>query len=375
MKSIILFIPTLTTGGAEKLVVNLAVNLDKSRFHVSVAAVSGICPEGVTPNQNLSVLKNHQIEVFDLKGRSKFETAKNVLKLFHEKRPDIIHVNLNTILYVMFFAAAYGTRTRIFTFHNVASLSASGFKKLLHNVAFKALNFTPVAICDFVRKTISNDYHIPLMEIPCIYNGVDTRAFYPKAKSLENQKVEFVTTGILYHIKNHKLLIDAFAKAEARHPDIHLNIIGDGVLRRELEQQIVAYGLNNKIKIQGISDNVADYLNHADVYVMSSNTEGLPLSVLEAMSCGLPVITTRAGGVVDIVKDGENGFLTPVGDVEALSESMIELIENTVLRKEMAAASRRQALKLDILNCVEQYEQLYDGDDYHVDDKQSDPFE
>jgi glycosyltransferase involved in cell wall biosynthesis len=363
MKSVIIFIPTLTTGGAEKLVVDLAIYLDKKKFNVSVGAVSGIFPEGVTPNKNFSDLTEHHIEIVDLSGINKIETAKNILILFHKKRPDIVHANLNTILYIMFFAAVYRTKKRIFTFHNVASISARGFKKQLYLFAFNRLKFTPVAICDYVKSTISTDYKMPLRKIPCIFNGVDTETYCPRIKLNGKHKIEFITTGILYHIKNHRLMIDAFAKVEAKHPDVYLNIIGDGELRIELEHQIAGYGLTNKINIQGITDNVVDFLNNADIYVMSSNTEGLPLSVLEAMACGLPVVTTEAGGVVDIVKNGENGFITPVGDVDALSESMIELIENVELRKEMGVASRRRALDLDILSCVKQYEKLYSEED------------
>jgi glycosyltransferase involved in cell wall biosynthesis len=259
----------------------------------------------------------------------------------------------------MFFASFHATKVRIFTFHNVAGLTAGGLKKRLYEFAFKILNFTPVAICDFVKKTISEEYHLKPARIPCIYNGVDTGAFYPATRPQEQRPVEFINTGILYHLKNHKLLIDAFAKAEMKHPFIRLTILGDGILRGELEQQIAAYGLEKKVSILGITDDVAGFLNQADVYVMSSDLEGLPLSVLEAMACGLPVITTEAGGVVDIVATGENGIITPVGDVDALSEAMAILIENDGLRKAFGEASRKRALEFDIRNCVEQYQKLY----------------
>jgi glycosyltransferase involved in cell wall biosynthesis len=92
---------------------------------------------------------------------------------------------------------------------------------------------------------------------------------------------------------------------------------------------------------------------------MSSNVEGLPISVLEAMACGLPIITTAAGGVVDIVKTGENGIITPVGDAEKLSEAMVILIENDEIRRSMGEDSRKRALELDIHICVEEHQKLY----------------
>lgn len=363
MRSVILFIPTLITGGAERLVVDLAVHMEKADFDVCVAAVSGITPEGKAPNAFGTVLKNNRITVYDLKGKNKFETARNIRRLFRAKQPDVVHTNLSTVLYVMFFAAFYHTKVRIFTFHNVASLTASGFKKRLYEFAFKILHFTPVAICDFVKKTVVEEYRLSPAQVPCIYNGVDTKIFYPQVRANAQEPVqkpvEFVSTGILYYLKNHKLLIDAFARTERAHPSIHLTILGDGELREELEHQIAAYGLTDKINLPGITDHVADFLNQADIYVMSSDLEGLPLSVLEAMACGLPVIATAAGGVVDIVKNGENGIVTPTGDAAALSGAMTELIQNNTLRKAFGEASRKKAREYDIRHCVENYQKLY----------------
>jgi glycosyltransferase involved in cell wall biosynthesis len=359
LKSVVIFIPTLITGGAEKLVVDLAVNLDKEIFDVSVAVVSGVIPEGFAPNKFSSVLTDSHIAIHDLKGKNKLETAKKIRNFFREKRPDIVHAHLGAVLYVMFFAAIYDTKIRIFTFHNMARIIATGLKKQLYQVAIRIFKFIPVAISDTVKSSISKEYHIPLKKIPCIYNGVDTKAFYPQIKSKKNRTVEFINAATLFHTKNHKLLIDAFAMAELKHPEIHLNILGDGELREEVEQQIANYGLSDKINILGLTDQVVDYLNQADIFIMSSNVEGLPISVLEAMACGLPIITTAAGGVVDIVKTGENGIITPVGDAEKLSEAMVILIENDEIRRSMGEASRKRALELDIHICVEEHQKLY----------------
>jgi glycosyltransferase involved in cell wall biosynthesis len=176
LKSVVIFIPTLITGGAERLVVDLAVNLDKELFDVSVAVVSGVIPEGFAPNKFSSVLTDSHIAIHDLKGKNKLETAKKIRNFFREKRPDIVHAHLGAVLYVMFFAAIYDTKIRIFTFHNMSRIIARGLKKQLYQVAIRIFKFTPVAISDTVKSSISKGYHIPLKKIPCIYNGVDTKA-------------------------------------------------------------------------------------------------------------------------------------------------------------------------------------------------------
>lgn len=93
MKSVIIFIPTLITGGAEKFVTDLAINLDKKNFDITVAVTSSIIPEGYSRNNFFNTLLENNIRVIDLKGKNRLETAKNICKLFSEKRPDIIHTN------------------------------------------------------------------------------------------------------------------------------------------------------------------------------------------------------------------------------------------------------------------------------------------
>ena len=357
MKKIILFIPTLNTAGAEKFVVDLALNIDVGNYGLTVAVT-----KTYLNTEFSSVLLKNNINVVGFNEKNIIKKMLKILKFINETRPDVVHANLGSLLYIMFQVAFCRVKTRIFTFHSVADRAAgkSRIKKMFYSFAFKKLGFIPVGICDYVKKSISNEYRIPLNQIPCIYNGVDTKLFAPHVIRKNNDiNINFITTGTLYYIKNHKLLITAFNKVERLYPNVTLTILGDGELREELQQMINIDGLEDKVTILGCVRNVADYLHRADIYVMSSDVEGLPLSVLEAMACGLPVITTAAGGVVDIVKDGCNGIVVPVGDVNLLFRAMCELIENIDARKLMGINSRKMALELDIHKCVEKYEQLY----------------
>lgn len=108
-------------------------------------------------------------------------------------------------------------------------------------------------------------------------------------------------------------------------------------------------------------ENVEDYLRQSDIYISASRTEGLPLSVLEAMACGLPVIATDAGGTRDIVKDGINGFIVNVDDEDGIKEALLKLIDNKVLRKSYSVKSREIAKQWSLENCTRGYEILYES--------------
>mgnify|MGYP000075575808 CR=1 FL=1 len=116
------------------------------------------------------------------------------------------------------------------------------------------------------------------------------------------------------------MLIRAFAQVKEKEKNTKLIIVGEGELRRELEEIIEKYDLKNYVSMLGQCNNVQERLNASDVFVQSSDYEGLPISGLEAMACGLPIISTKAGGTVDIVKNGINGFLVDVGDEDELAQ-------------------------------------------------------
>ena len=160
---------------------------------------------------------------------------------------------------------------------------------------------------------------------------------YPEVK--ERRKA-IVTIGRLHPQKNHKLLIDSFALIADQIPEYKLEIWGDGELKDELKRQIESYGLSDRVLLKGTSNKIHDLIYDASLFVLSSDYEGLPNTLLEAMTLGIPSISTdcRPGGAREIINDGENGLITPVGDREQLGEAMKELIINR--DKAMAMASK-----------------------------------
>lgn len=152
---------------------------------------------------------------------------------------------------------------------------------------------------------------------------------------------KIVSVGRLHAIKNHKLLLRSFARIAARTPETELVIWGEGSFRRELEQEIVRLGLQGRASLPGTVDDVAEQIKKAAVFVLSSDREGMPNALLEAMALGVPSISTDCpcGGPAEIIQDGKNGYLVRVGDEERLAERMIKLLSDKELQESFSTAA------------------------------------
>jgi glycosyltransferase involved in cell wall biosynthesis len=128
-----------------------------------------------------------------------------------------------------------------------------------------------------------------------------------------------------------------------------------------LEEQAKDLGLLGKVHFLGLRSDIPDVLNAMDIFVLSSDWEGNPLSVMEAMASGLPVVSTAVGGVPDLLANGKEGFLQPPGDVQGLAKSMAFLLNSAEARQSMgAAAARRTKENFDVSRMVQSYERLYE---------------
>ena len=137
-------------------------------------------------------------------------------------------------------------------------------------------------------------------------------------------------------------------------------LVGDGPLRPAVEKAIVKMGLERKVLFLGIRDDVPQLLAASDVFVLSSDYEGVPLTVLEAMAAGKPVVATAVGGVPELIEDGETGILVPPRNPEALAQGILRLAKDASLRQRMGKAARERAQeRFDISRTAREYEALY----------------
>ncbi|MBA3019133.1 MAG: glycosyltransferase family 4 protein [Proteobacteria bacterium] len=227
-----------------------------------------------------------------------------------------------------------------------------------------------VATSKEIKKGLLNDGYIQdrIIGIP---NFVDQGVFHPSDKELRDQAHKdfgfsgetIVTfTGRLVKGKGIGVLLAAWGKVVVDFKNVCLLILGEGPFESRLKEQCQGLGIEKNVKFLGLVNNVRKYLAMSDIFVFPSFQEGFPNSVLEAMACGLPVIATRIGGIVDVIKDEENGLLVEPGNANQLADALKRLICDA----EYASALGRNALKTirknyDINVIANEYIDLYTG--------------
>jgi GalNAc-alpha-(1->4)-GalNAc-alpha-(1->3)-diNAcBac-PP-undecaprenol alpha-1,4-N-acetyl-D-galactosaminyltransferase len=166
-----------------------------------------------------------------------------------------------------------------------------------------------------------------------------------------------IAVGRLHPQKAHNVLIDAFSRIEADHPDWTLEILGEGSERPALEKQISGNNLENCIFLRGRVTNVGEHLLAAKIFVMPSRFEGTPNALLEALSTGLPSIVSDAtAGGLEYVSHGENGYIFPVDDAEALGTQLKTLIEDSEIREKFSLSAKARVEGLSLSNIAETWD-------------------
>ena len=184
-------------------------------------------------------------------------------------------------------------------------------------------------------------------------------AFKCDEPSTLNEKV-VISMGRLEHVKNFTSLISAFRIVAHKHPDWTLKVYGDGSLKESLQNQINESGLHNNVFLMGFSNDMEQALRQSSIFAFSSLVEGFALVIVEAMECGLPVVSYQCPcGPKDIITDGKDGFLVPVNNEQMLADKICDLIEDESLRHQMASDARVRAQHYHVENIAQRWMDLF----------------
>lgn len=182
-----------------------------------------------------------------------------------------------------------------------------------------------------------------------IYNPIDLKEKRGQALRTETNK-RIVSVGRLMPQKNHELLMDAFAEVVKVYPEYELTIYGEGPERYELEKKIVSLKLSDKVFLPGSMKDIFDEISDAELFVLSSDYEGMPNALIEAMCLGLPCISTKVSGAIDLISDDLNGELVDIGDNQGLATCIIDLLGN--VRKKEQYSNNAEKLNDKLTNSI-----------------------
>lgn len=321
---IIQLIYSLCSGGAERFVVSLSNQLVDMGHEVTVCMLLPSSEERYIFNKQYL---NHKVKFHSMGFGSgcSLNKVKALEKYLIAENPDIVHCHLNVIPYIFRLSFACRSIRFVHTLHSVAE-NASGkkYQRFINRWFYSQGIITPVTISEQCRLSYVRFYGLP--SPVRIDNGCETphktslfdsvKAEVDSYKSDENTPV-FIHVARYHEQKNQGLLIDAFNELDREETDFVLLILGDGFEQgrgAELKDKAC-----RNIHFLGLKNNVADYLYCSDAFCLTSIYEGLPISLLEAMACGVVPICTKVGGVADVIEDGVDGYLSKIDKNEYLN--------------------------------------------------------
>jgi len=183
-------------------------------------------------------------------------------------------------------------------------------------------------------------------DISVVPNGIDLKRFeISSGEKKEGSAKTIIFVGRLHPVKGVQYLIEAMATVHQQMPNVKLVIVGDGVERARLEELTERLNLNDCIQFAGqvSQESIPRLMHQADVFVLSSLSEGLPVVILEAMAAGLPIVATKVGGIPDIVEEGVNGYLVNAKNPEEIADRLLILLQDDEMWEEISANNREKA--------------------------------
>ena len=321
-------IHSLGYGGAEKFVIELSNELSKKQ----TVTVCTFKPTNKTTAFVSNLSSKVELHSFNRTKKYSFRILFRLLKLIKTQQPDIVHVHLHNSFYYIFFLSIFLKKTKfVHTIHNELFAWNGIFKPVNFFGRFQK-NLSHVCISRGIYQQFIQKYKKSFFVH--IDNGInkppealitDLQIKLPAdVFRNENNARVFLTIGNYAPFKNFDLLISVFAEITAKHT---LIIVGnDDTPEKECYNRIEENKTSN-VHLAGYSNNIFAYLRQADALLISSTHEGMPLVVIEALSCGTPVISTPAGGIVDMVVPGENGFLSADFTKEGLLKAINDFLD------------------------------------------------
>ncbi len=361
-KNLMFVIPSLAGGGAERTLVHILNHLDENRYRVTVVLFEDVMTyEGAI---------RFPVRWVRLRKRSKWDVFRIILQLrrtLTRCRPDSViaslyYANILTIL------AVFGMRARprtILCEHSDPRVYPAMYRRLIQRTYRRA--DVVVSVSRTIGQVLSEQFRVPSSAIRVIHNPIPLDEIAAGARNSNPNHPFFcgnggpviVGMGRLTRVKRFDRLLKAFAGLYRLHPQARLIILGDGPLKEALENLAVELAVQDVVSFPGFQSNPYAWIAKADLFVLSSDTEGFPMAVLESMALGTCVLSTDTpSGARESIEDGVNGRLVP-RDRRALEEAMRELIQDRDLRARLAAKALGTVRQYGVESILPRYYEIF----------------
>jgi len=338
----------LSTGGAEGQLRLLCEHGDRAAVAPTVYCLSGEThPYG-------PILERAGVPVRVLTGGGLTRVARLRWRL-HADRIDVVHAWL---FIANAFAWAAGGAPLVTSARNCKR--SGRLLDALNQRAFRASRKI-IVNSGQVQAYIEREYRAPRDRIAVVHNAVDIERFRPRGEQPAAAGPRVLAMGRLVAQKNPLLFVSAAAALREHYPGARFAWIGDGPLRTPVAAAVSAAGLDDCCDLLGERGDVAELLRSADLFWMTSDWEGLPNAIIEALASGLPVVATNVGGTAELIGDGGEGFLIAPGDADALVARSLSILADPAAHARMRSAARARAELFSVEQMVRATYEVYEA--------------
>lgn len=349
--SLLYFTNVLVRGGAEEHILTLLCGLDRKYFRLSL-----VCPPPVAEKLRPDIPADVKLVPLCLREPSQLGVAFRLVQLLRELRVDILHSHL---FYSSLFASPLGWLCRVPIIVETPHVREHWRHSWLKSrfVVDRAVGRTVdyyIAVSEANARYLSEQKGLPRSKIVVIRNGIDVERFHPErhAPAGLRESLGFapddpvlVVLGRLEPQKGHRILLEAMPAIRREFPRVRLVCAGDGVLGADLKAQMRAFGLQDSVRFVGYQSNPQDWLALADLTVLPSFFEGLPLVAMESLAAGRPMVATAVDGTPEVIVHGRTGMTVPPCDPGSLAKAICELLRDPELRRRLGRAGRDWVLE------------------------------
>ena len=366
--NVLFIMPQMAIGGTENLIYSLARNLDRKKFNPELAWFYG--------EKTCDQFKKLEIPLYHIPKLKRFDilTMKKLGDIL--KKDDIDIVNAHH--FMPMFYAFYGSKIKhgvklVYTEHSKWEIEQVSFKwKIIGCYLMKKLDAV-VGVSKLVTDSLQSKFKITPAKIHTIKNGIEIDKFTKNKNRFLKDKLNIaddtIIIGIIANfrkVKNHIFLLKAFNELLQKDNKVKLLLIGKGFkgdsenTEGEIRKFIYEKKIDKKVLLLGHRSDIPALLSIIDIFCLTSKKEGLPLSILEAMAAGIPIVGTDVEGIRDVICNGENGFLVKLDDVSGLKDILHVLINNKSLIDKLSRNSKNIAKEFYSLDyCIRGYEDLF----------------
>lgn len=346
---------------------NIAKRIDKTKYKVFAACLR----EGGPYETKLREI-GVEIKNFDLKTLLDIRIIPRLIRYIKQNEIDIVETAVfPSDVYGRISARLANVPIIISTMHRVEDHKQEFMYRLLFFADTLTMPLTTkmIAVSQAVKQYLTTWHKVSPDKIRVIYNGIDPDIYdssidipeYKRALGLHHDIPIVAFIGRLVKLKGVNYFLRAAASILKGDKAAQFMVVGDGPLKHSLIKQAESLGVSQHVHFIGFRKDIPQILSIIDILIVPSLWEGLPLTILEAMLAGKPIIATRVGGIPEAIKEGKSGILVPPRDVDALRDSVLELLKSPEKRKELGEGGKQRALQyFDIERMVRDYTGVYD---------------